>query len=283
MLLSTPFYRTLASVPVGGDSSEPEYTYRPYNIFLIETRLYPVVYKMFGRDIDLLFKTVHENNRMSLKIQVIQIPEGDIEPGPLAEVEMSQEQFDELQHQLDLILTENMNYSLIDKDELYRSSGKTYPRGWFNIMMEYIEIPSKYNPFIQQEGIYLEFDPEADYKYEYYQIGKMLLDTMEKYYQNGVVYGGKEIADRWNLKRVDYDELQPKLFRPLWKDKRFAPNPVEFLTKKIHGDNVIRIRVSDNLVRRHYIANTLSREQIPMKFEGSYVLMPANTLADAIY
>jgi hypothetical protein len=85
------------------------------------------------------------------------------------------------------------------------------------------------------------------------------------------------------LERLDYEEVRPKLYKPTWTDQRFAPLPVEFLLGKIQKDPYIRIKVSDNLVSRHKIAQTLSEEGINMIYSGNYIKIPVNNLDDAQY
>jgi hypothetical protein len=73
MLISTPYYRTLAPTNPLGCNDEPDVTYEPYDLFCMNTRLYPTVYKLFGRDVEIVYQDVHENNRMNVKIQLVRI------------------------------------------------------------------------------------------------------------------------------------------------------------------------------------------------------------------
>jgi hypothetical protein len=246
-------------------------------------RLYPTVYKLFGRDVEIVYQDVHENNRMNVKIQLVRITTITTGVIPNDPVDISEDQQKILTHAVDRILTENLGYCLIDRNELYISSGRTYPKSWFNTVLGYIQIPTEYNPFIKKDGIYLTFNPKSDYKTAYNETVKTLLDTLDKYYHDGVVYGADEISVPWKLERLDYEEVRPKLYKPTWTDQRFAPLPVEFLLGKIQKDPYIRIKVSDNLVSRHKIAQTLSEEGINMIYSGNYIKIPVNNLDDAQY
>jgi len=269
MLLSTPYYRSLVNIDPNADYSviDPEFNYTPYNIFCIETRLYPRVYKLLNREVSLVFKSVLEDNRMNLKI----------------EINTDSQEYN-LQNELNEILTVDKDYCLIDKNELYISSRKQYPRGWFDIMVDHVDLDIDF--ISKPEGIYLKLS--GDYKYKYYQITKNILDTIESLYKKGVVYGASEIADNWKLTRITlYSKLvsqtNENLYIPTWSDKRFAPNLVDFLNGKIQGDPYIRIKVSDNMVKRHYIAAELNKNNILMRYEGSYVIIPVNNLEEAQY
>lgn len=283
MLISTPYYRSIVRSEGLGCEDLSGFTYGPYDIFLLETRLYPVVYKLFGRDVEMLFRTIYNNGRMELKIQIVRIQE--ISPGgePVEnpEVEMTEEQFKLLSETVALIVSTNIGYCLIDKYELYMSSGKDYPVDWFYSMMGYVDLPTEYNPFLGKRGIYLLFNPHSDYKTAYNKVVKMLLEEIDEYYRDGVVYGAGQIAEKWKLERMDTEEVTARLFRPMWSDQRFAPHPVEFLLEKIRGDPYIRVKVSDNLVKRHFIVESLTDRNTPLVFEGSYLKVMANGIDEA--
>lgn len=283
MLFSTPYYRTLSPTNTIGCDMEPDFTYGPYDIFCMETRIYATVYSLFGRDSQIIFKGVHQNNRMEIKVQVVKITDIVTTPIPNEVIEMSDNQRSIMERAVNKSVTDNLGYCLINRNELYIASGKCYPKSWFNSVLGYIQISSEYNPFIRAEGIYLTFNPISDFKTAYNEVVETLLDTLDTYYRDGVVYGAGNIAVPWKLERLDNEEVRAKLFQPTWQDKRFAPYLVEFLQNKINGDPYIRIEISDNMVERHFISSALSQEGITMVMEGSYVKIPANNLDDAQY
>ena len=285
MSIPTPYYRTLAPTHSLGCDDQPDFMYGPYDIFCMETRLYPTVYKLYDRDIELIFKRVHKNNRMEINIDLVEITDTSIEPTPNKKIHISDENRKILETAVDKIVTENVDYCLIDKNELYLSlPNRNYPQSWLNTILGYIPIPTEYNPFVKQEGIYLSFNPGSDYKTAYNEVVKSILDTMDTYYQNGVVYKAGNIAERWKLERLDYEEVKSRLYQPMWSDKRFAPFPVDFLLERIRGDPYIRIKVSDNLVRRHYISKILHEKEITnFIFEVSYIKIPVDNIDDAQY
>ncbi len=285
MLISTPYYRSLRPIHSLGCDDLAASVYSPYDLFCLETRLYSLVYQMFGRDVEIIFRSVHQNDRMEIKIDIIYIENiGTLEePIKNPTIEMTEEQHNILSNKVKVIVSEDIGYCLIDKHELYLSSGRDYPINWFYTAGGYIELPTEYNPFLGPDGIYLTFNPDSNYKQAYNEVVKHILTTIDRYYQQGVVYGARSIAERWKLERLDQEEVVGKLYRPMWNDKRFGSHPVEFLLGKIQGDPYIKIKVSNNLVARHHIASILNTNSISMVYEGGYIKVPADNLDDAQY
>lgn len=286
-MLSTPFYRTLVKRHSIGCDDEPDFTYGPYDIFCMETRLYPVVYDMLGRDVELIFKTVSEDDRMNLKIFINRVVANDPLKDPMFStnqiLDIDEELLSELQRELDRILGEYKGYCVIDKHELYLSSNKHYSESWFFSVLDMVEISTEYNPFIKYNAIYLAFNPMGDYKSAYNMVISDILKTVDKYYEVGVVYRGNDIAEKWNLVPLDYSEEDPRYYSAVWSDKRFAPNITDFLISKLHGDPYIRIKVSDNLIIRHNISTILSENNIGFVFENDYIKLVVDNLEHAQY
>ncbi len=282
-LINTPYYRTLAITHSLGCDDEQDFMYGPYDIFCIETRFYPVVYKIYDRDVELIFKTVYENNRMNLKIDLVKVTDIKMEPIKNDPINISDSDRKILDKTADKIFTENPDYCLIDKHELWISSGKRYLKGWFNSILGYIPITTEYNPFFKSEGIYLKFNRDGDFKTAYNDVVRDLLNTVDSWYREGIVYGAGNIAEKWKLERLDYEEEIGRLYKPVWSDLRFAPNIVDFLLRRISGESFIQIEVPDNLVKRHLIAKKLLSENIEFVFSGSYVKIKIDNIDDAQY
>ena len=289
MTLTTPYYRSLTIIPAEGCADQSTSSYTPYDIFCLQTRLYPIVYQMLGRNVLLLFEDEYVNERMELVLKLVRVGSAQNFLGTMDHVKLKKKQQKILNEAIDKITAEHMGYCLIDKQELLLSVGKIYPTHWFYTMMEYVILPIEYNPFLSSArysgnesdrgGIYLTFNPESDYKTAYNSVCKLLLDTIAKYYEEGVVYRPYSIIDSWSLEQVDTQTN--RLYRPTWRDDRFAPNLVEFLLRKIQGDPYIRLPISSNLVTRHYIASILNEYEIAVIFEGDYARIQVNNLEEA--
>ncbi len=281
MLLNTPYYREMPSSNLFGYEGRGDSNYKPYNVFCLESRLSPIISKLLGNNINLIFKSVKENNRMALKIELVEVADAT----HIGEAILNHTVVlnDKLQDEVDRIVTENMKYCLISRDNLYQIADKKYPKGWFNSVVGYIPLPSEYNPFIRPEGIYLIFNPDSDYKKEYNRLVGNVLDTIKTYYKDGTVYGADSISVPWKLERLDVNTVTPRLFRAMWKDRRFAPDLVGFLMDKINGNPYIQIKIPDNLTRRHEISKVLNKGGIPAIFIGDRVKVPADDLDEAQY
>lgn len=288
-MITTPYYRTIPEIHGVGCSEPTKNMYRPYDIFLLETRLNPIVYDLFERDVNILFKSEKDVNNtkskniLSLNITLIRYKKinklKNINKQHV--VKLSSDQKKILNDAVNDILSTNVGYCLIDKNELYIAGNKKYTKSWFNTMLGYVDLPTDFNPFLSENGIYLAFNPESDYIKAYNDVVGIILNTLDDFYEKGVVYGAKHIAESWNLAPLDIDEIKPKLFQPMWKDTRFAPNLVDFLLEKIRNNPHIYVDVSDNLVSRHNIAKELNKKGIDSMFENNYVKMIAKDLDEA--
>lgn len=284
-MLSTPYYRTLTINHALGCDDLPTSNYVSYDIFCLETRLYPTVYKLLNRNVQLVFKTINMNNRMELKIFLESSDSSNTNKlSNTNEIsDISNEIIKQLQSETDKILSTYIGYSVIDCNELLISSRVRYPSGWFHSILRYLNISSEYQPFYKDNGIYLAFNPYSDYITAYNKISQTILKTIEEYYRDGVVFGAEKITEKWYLERLDVSEVVGKLFKPLWKDKRIAPYPVEFLLDRIKEIPDIRIDISKNLVKRHNIASRLSLLGVSLIFEENCVRITVDNLDDAQY
>jgi hypothetical protein len=108
-------------------------------------------------------------------------------------------------------------------------------------------------------------------------------------YQAGVVLVGnddvsREFVDNWKLLPVDLGSVEtmgPKVYYAEWVDGRFAPDKVSFLTGRLQGIPHISLKIPDNLVSRHYVAKVLSQNTYDFVFNGPYVEVITNTLAES--
>lgn len=300
-MLSTPYYRTLTLTHSLGCDDLPDANYVPYDIFCLETRLYPLVYSLLNHNtqkksegefistekyagIQLLFKTVFENQRMELKIEIQKIVhiEND-EARANSVIDLSEEVKQKLQNKVNEITSKYIGYCIIDHEQLYLSARRKYPLGWFNSVLRYVPLSSAYLPFYHESATYLMFNEYSDYKTQYNIINNYILDTIDTYYEQGVIYGASAISKNWNLERLDISEVVSKLYKPLWSDKRVAPDITSFLLERLQGNKFIRIKVSDNLVKRHKIILEMSKYRIPVIFENGYIKIECNNIEDAQY
>ena len=279
------FYRNLPLIKYSGCTHEADYSFKPYDIFMLETRVYPYIYNLINEDIELYLKGVYDTDRDKIVLRLefhtlVKTEDPYIVNPPYI---VSEDKIVLIKKKIEEYTSKYINYALIDIKELYRSLTYIYPYSWYVSILPYIGITSEYNPFIKPEGIYLTFNPISDYKTAYYEVVKFISDRIEEFYQNGVIVidNGEELAKEWKLERVDTETILAKLYQPTWTDLRFASNPVDFLMGKISKDPYIKIKVSLNLVQRHFIAINLINDNYNFIFEGSMVKIKVNNIDDA--
>ena len=312
-MIKLDFFKLIQQEHVLGadEQSETDCRFTPYQIFVLETRLYPLIYRMFpDRNLEIYLKS--EYNRLTNRMDIyLTIKELLNTSDPYLEnslLELTPLEIEKIQKKIDEINSYEINYALIDSKELYDSMNHFVDRKhiknttftlatdipkisftYFQKMLEYTGLDSGFNPFIRPEGIYLTFNPISDYKPAYYEVSKFLIDKIVEFYVNGVVILDdiidskvkEEFIKAWKLKAYDEEEKIHRIYYPDWQDARFARNPVDFLTRKIEGDTFIRIPVSDNFVKRHGIAKAFQKENKGILFEGSYLKIQVNGLEEA--
>lgn len=265
------------------EEADVDCRYTPYRIFVLETRLYPLIYNMFSMNINIYPKSVYnpEKNRMDVYLHIVEIFQ-DREKT----LELTPDQRKIIQDKIDEITSKNIDYALIDIQELHNSIRPKYPMSWFRQIIEYTGLDDEFNPFIQEEGIYLTFEANSNYKEDYYRVCDFLKKRITEFYENGVIVLSNKInsvrkeklVNDWNLVAIDKEEKVKRLYQADWKDARFAENQVDFLLGKVEEDPYIRILLSDNLVQRHFIFKSIVN---PFIVEGSYIKIKVDNIGEA--
>jgi hypothetical protein len=306
-MIRLDYYRLLPDTQYIGVVDEPDIDchFSPYSIFVLETRLYPLIYKLFPKiPIDILVLTRYESdkNRMQAYLNIKKL-ENTTDAGiENAFVDLTDLQREIILSKINEINSYEPNYALIDVEELYKSmpiiNNMCIPFSYFATMLQYTGIDSSYNPFIRPEGIYCTFNPNSEYKKAYNEVCKFLVSRISEFYSRGAIVFSNlnstnskdELIKNWHLVPIDdeedtlqqqKEEMVKTIFEPLWTDERFAKNKVDFLTLKLQGDPYISLKVPDNFVKRHGIASMLQKYKYSFVFEGSYLKAEAKILHEA--
>ena len=304
-MIRLDYYRLLTETQYIGlmEEADSDCHYTPYSVFVLETRLYPLIYKLFeGMYIEITLQSQYnrQKNRMDVYLVINKLKD-TTDPFLMNElVEITNEQREIIQQKINQIQTQDINYALIDVNELYKSMNLIYrdqlidkiPFSYFSTLLRYTGLDSSYNPFIRPEGIYLAFNPKSDYKPAYYQVCKFLISRIIEFYQRGVVSLGnlvdsikkEKLIKDWDLVPIVPfipEETIPTLYQANWTDERFAKNRVDFLTRKAEGDPFIRIRITDNLAKRHGIIKSLQENNFSNIVDGSYLKIEVKNLQEA--
>lgn len=286
------FYRLLPKLNAVCED-EPDYHYSTYQTFVLETRLYPLIYNLIpNKNLHLYLKGIHNEsrNKIVMHLQIEELIDSENPYYYTEPINVDNNILKIIKDKIAEITSEYTNYALIDVNELYKSSSKEYSLSYMKNMLQYVGLNSSYNPFIQDEGIYLAFNPLANYNGAYNEVCEYVLEKIDEFYHNGVVVLNDVIDDQtkeefiknWDLSRLDEETEVGRLYEPNWIDDRFAENQVDFLLNKISGDPYIRFKVSDNLVERHFIASELQKNNIQMIYESSYLKVVANNIEDSL-
>lgn len=277
-MIKLEFFRLLPENSIG-EEADVDCRYTPYRVFVMETRLYPMIYDMFP-DVVINPKSVYDPKKKRMDVYLsIRNSKTD------EEINLSHEQKEKIQKELDKINSQNIDYALINLKELYRSIGKRYSFSWFKSVIEFTGLNEEYNPFIKDEGIYLTFDPDSEYNKYYYETCKFLKDRIEEFYSKGIIVlpkNAKQLVEKWGLIAIDEEN---KLYQPSWVDRRFANDQVSFLLEKVSdvasGASTIKLLLPDNLVKRHGIIKALQEIGKPCILEGSYLKVQVENINDA--
>jgi len=287
-MIKLDLYRLLPETHYLGtdEEADTDCNYTPYRIFVLESRLYPFIYNMFP-DLNLYIypKSIYnpKTYRMDVYLTITKITTPESEEV----IELNKKEKEKIQDKINKITSENIDYALIDIHEFYKSLPIKYPFSWFKSVLEYTGIDSSYNPFIKEEGIYLKFNPDSEYKPGYYKVCEFLKNRISEFYSKGVIILSNIIDSKkkekllkdWKLISLDNEEIEKRIFQPNWRDGRFAENQVDFLLRKIEEDEYIRIKLPDNLVKRHGIIKALEKEELII--EASYLKVKVRNLEHA--
>ncbi len=143
-------YRLLPEEHVLGIDEEPDVLDcidNPYRIFILETRLYPMIYDMFN-NINIYPKTVYnkQRNRLDVYIRIVKNNDAitditnEVNSDGLLDVEITMTEMQKIQieNKISEIFSKYIDYCLINRKELYSASSFTdISYSYFDSMFEY--------------------------------------------------------------------------------------------------------------------------------------------------
>ena len=226
-MINLDYYRLLPDVKNIGayEEADTDCHYTSYSVFVLETRLYPLIYKMFSNvSISLRSHFNMTKNRMDVALCIAKM-ENSYDPFvPEELVTISQEQEEKIKNKIYHIQSYHPEHALIDVEELYKSmnisnsKGKNsdypflnnkIPFSYFAKMLEYVNLDGSYNPFIRPEGIYLSFNPNGDYNTAYQETCEYLIKNIQNSYKRGLIILGNLIDDKIKEKLIKDWRLVP--------------------------------------------------------------------------
>ena len=246
-VIETPYFKPIIPTVYNESTNLPTLNYTPYDLFKIKTKTFNKIIDYIGSDVNIMFTSEFKDSKMLIVIRLEKISINS------PQILLTQEQYNTIKSWVDDSISYYPDHVLITYDGINKSIyDEPVSNTWIKSVIPYVKIPIEYNPFILDEGIYVMLDEDYDVKYQ--NIVMSIIDQLKYFYNNGYITGAKNIADAWNLYIADYDEEIPNLYYAPWKDYRFAPNIINFLTQRLTGDDVISMKIDHNDVIRHNIA-----------------------------
>ncbi len=144
------------------------------------------------------------------------------------------------------------------------------PSTWIRDMIPTINI-SGYQTVLDDGRLYVRLDPYKDYSSTYTSLNVKVVETLERMYEDGFVYGFD--LPQWNL-----EHLGNEFRKPRWNDATFASNMVSFLTQRFLGEKEVCFDIgTNNNVVRHFIARDIDG----CKFISDRLILEIDGLDDA--
>ena len=134
------FYRLLPQLKAIGCEEEAAFHYSPYKIFVLETRLYPLIFSLYpdiNLEIFLRGKYKEGRNKMVLHLELRKLITSE-DPNIESEiVKINDENIKIIKSKIAQITSINPEYALIDVNELYQSSSKKYTLSYLKNVLSF--------------------------------------------------------------------------------------------------------------------------------------------------
>ena len=181
----TPYYRTFVTLNGRDEAQEYDTNYTPYNIFCLSTRVGRDLARLGVKDYP-VFIGEPINGKMAIVVKLLRVDH---------HVDLSPDEMKDLQKMVDRALSDHPQHCVLFSLDTMRYP---YPRAWMMSIFPYLSVPAEYNPYIDENSIYVEFQ-EMSYKSEYDDLTMSILEQMRDLYTVGSVICNQSLARKWNL------------------------------------------------------------------------------------
>ena len=228
----TPYYRDMGTDTPGHLQLLAGSNYTTYDLFTLSTK-----FKSYAQeDIDISFTAVELNGKMRITLNILK--GGEYIP-------INKEAQTKYQNLVDFCLDKYPNYCIVyDNQYPLYIKDKIIPHSWIKDVMGYLNFDIQ--PIIEEGRIFVDLSNEIDYNEIFNKLNESIINQLEKYYEDGyyLLPSNSELIEKWNLiPNPEIQEEKINLYKPDWKDYRFAPDPVFFLNQRIQGNFYIEIRL----------------------------------------
>lgn len=227
-LILLPYFKNIAY----DDMPELVSNFEHYDLFRIRTWMQRYVNDIIRDQVDINYVTTERDGRMQY---VMEIMKGkDRYPLYLEQVQSIKSYLNEIINREDVL----MDLSVLN-----------LPKYWIDWMIPFVitKIEPKLQPSVQDLGISVILDRYGfidNFNSLFLEIDNLL----QSMYSEGYIIDAEKIADNWKLERI-----WNNIYKPTWRDNRFAPIMVDFLMRLLSGDNRIYIFIKPSYVLRYKI------------------------------
>jgi hypothetical protein len=297
--LLTFFYRQLGPSDGACYTDLPEANYTPYDIFCLETKLQPILYQL-DPSLRMGFSKKQLQGVMRLTIDIYK--GADFFP-------LSQQQASNLQKEINYWQTKYPEHCLVlDARVPMQEGASAYPQAWVASLVRFLDIDCCFGAIVEEGRVYLNLKDDVQYMDRHFMVYKQIRATIRDYFDRGIVPLSPrlhaDVIDRWGLEIVNElpgtpldegdissrqglaqadSELDLALYEPLWKDTSLAGSLVDFIYKRLAGDDQMEMVIGFNYVRRHAAAQALKtlKPQVIPTFFRDRILFSAETIEEA--
>lgn len=254
-LIALPYTKNISN----DNSLELIVNYEHYDLFRIRSWLQRFVQDLIKDQVDINFITAQRDNKMQFFVEVMKGKD---------KYPLYLEQIQEIKSYLNSIINSER------RDVLMDLSVCNLPKYWIDWMIPFVttKIDPKLQPRAENLGISLVL-PRYGYLDEFNHLYIEITNLLQSLYTEGYIVNADRIAKDWKLERV-----WENVFKPTWKDNRFAPVMVEFLMKLLAEDNRIYVSIKPSYVLR-YLINEYIGNVIFYDFKVSFT---ADNIEDAM-
>lgn len=219
-ILLTPYYRTLASVDYCPEQLE-DANYTPYQLFCLQTRLAPHL----PPGVVISFPTIEDVLESGVQIMRVIL---------VLSSPQSKEDQERLQGVVGKIIGEFPTHCALynTQDRLFVGR-KSIPRQWIRTMLPYLEIPERYNPFIEDGLLLVDLSQDFNYDDVHQELTLSLIQQLQTHYRDGVIVCSQDFAQRWGL--ISHSDGDYGLHRADWNEPTIIRDRTQFLLDRLHG------------------------------------------------
>ena len=233
---------------------EPEPNFTNYTLFSLNSHLSNWINHNWDSRIELSFPSYIKPNQPKRKyITIVPLVGGE-------KMYMSDIMISELQKVVNNITEEQQkSILLLDYSSILLDNKIMISTRWIEQMLQYVNIPIIYNPYVTKIGLYVELRNEIDFTSIYADLSLLVINELKEMYRGGYISKpSNNIINNWKLVPVD---IEQNIYAPNWEDNRITKssgNMYNFILNKVNNINTIDYELGDNKVVYHTLSKQLN-------------------------